>query len=77
MNRVATSGRAAAEGALSLRRANKPEQVDNASLYAGSPMYFYCISCGAQCDCLPENYLGTPKKLCCDCQDMKDMGWLE
>lgn len=54
------------------------EQIDNGSLYAGSPMYFYCIVCGALADKLPENYfLSTPKKLCAECQALKDLDWLE
>lgn len=55
----------------------KLKQVDNSSLPAGSPMYFYCISCGNSSDILPELYIGTPKKLCGKCQALKDMGWLE
>jgi hypothetical protein len=62
---------------LAKRRKNPPKQIDNGSLYAGSPMYFYCKSCGYESDCLPESYLGIPKKLCSDCQDLKDLGWLE
>lgn len=63
--------------ALKDRRAHPPEQIDNASLYAGSPMYFYCRSCGWLADTKPEEYLTSPKKLCDACQRMKDLGWLE
>ena len=64
--------------ALQKRRANPPKQIDNLSLYAGSPMYFYCKSCGHLADTLQENYfLSTPKKLCDECYALKDMGWLE
>jgi hypothetical protein len=63
--------------ALEQRRKNPPKQIDNSRLYAGSPMYFYCQSCGYQSDILPEAYIGTPRKLCDDCQRLKDLGWLE
>ena len=56
----------------------KQEKIDNASLIAGSPLYFYCKACGGLADKLPENYLlSTPKKLCNECQALKDCGWLE
>lgn len=42
-------------------------QVDNASLYAGSPMYFYCNICGLETDVKPENYMTTPKRRCEEC----------
>lgn len=61
---------------LEWRKSHKPKQIDNGSLVAGSPMYFYCINCGHTSDILPENYLSIPKKLCRECQKMKDMGWL-
>jgi hypothetical protein len=70
-------GKKAALAALGQRRKHKPEQVDNSSLYAGSPMYFYCISCGGLADVLPESYIGSPKRLCKECQALKDLGWLE
>jgi hypothetical protein len=63
--------------ALRDRRAHKPERIDNASLYAGSPMYFYCVSCGHLADVLPEGYLSRPKQLCDECAALKEMGWLE
>jgi hypothetical protein len=62
---------------LAERRANKPSKVNNAGLYAGSPMYFYCVSCGHASDVLPESYTSPPKKLCEKCQFLKDSGWLE
>ena len=56
----------------------KKEKIDNSSLEAGSPMYFYCKVCGGLADTLPENYLfSAPKKLCKECQALKDCGWLE
>jgi hypothetical protein len=72
-----TAGKESALAALKQRRANQPSQINNASLPAGSPMYFYCISCGHLSDQLPESYTCTPKKLCEECQALKDLGWLE
>ncbi len=72
-----TQGKKYALAALRNRRRKQPKPVDNASLPAGSPMFFYCQSCGHCSDCLPEAYLGTPNKLCEECQALKDCGWLE
>lgn len=63
--------------AFKKRKDNPPEHINNASLYAGSPMYFYCMMCGHESDVLPESYLCTPKHLCTECQKMKDMGWFD
>lgn len=57
---------------LATRIANKPEQIDNSRLYAGSPMYFYCKLCGHQSDVKPESYTDAPKKYCTLCKELKD-----
>lgn len=58
------------------REKNKgKKRVDNESLYAGSPMYFYCITCGEEF-IVPENYI-TRSDFCVECQALKDAGWLE
>jgi hypothetical protein len=63
---------------LAQRRANPIQRVDNGELVAGSPLYFYCKSCGWLSDVMPENYfVGQPRRLCSECQGMKEMGWLE
>ena len=72
-----TQGKEFALKALEERRKNKPEQIDNARLHAGSPMYFYCISCGHQSDVLPESYIGRPNRTCKECRALKNLGWLE
>lgn len=59
------------------RKKNPPQQIDNSSLYAGSPMYYYCRMCGHESDVLPESHLSAPRKLCKECQHVKDMGWFE
>ena len=77
---VATAnGKEAALLALRDRRkesAKEGYRIDNSSLPAGSPMYFYCISCGCVADVLPESYNCQPRKLCEECQALKDLGWL-
>lgn len=70
-------GREAALQALRERRANQPEQIYNASLPAGSPMYYYCDSCGHLADTLPEAHVSTPRSFCDECQALQDLGWLE
>ena len=61
---------------LQKRRKNQPEQINDALLPAGAPMHYYCQSCGALADTLPESHTSLPKKLCSDCQKLKDLGWL-
>jgi hypothetical protein len=56
---------------------NPPIHLNNSCLSAGSPMYFYCKSCGALADVLPESYTTPPKEQCNECKALKDCGWLE
>jgi len=63
--------------ALAARRATPVARIDNSSLPAGAPMYYYCISCGQTADVLPESHFSAPRKLCAACRDLKDLGWLE
>ena len=72
-----TGGKEVALKALAYRRENKPNQIDNGSLYAGSPMYYYCKACGHLADCLPESHWGRPRQLCGECQALQDLNWLE
>lgn len=72
-----TKGKEFAIKKLKERRKNPPEKIDNSSLRAGSPMYFHCISCGHIADVFPESYISTPRKLCKECEALKEMGWLE
>lgn len=75
---LATQGKEAAIKALADRRANPPEQKDNHSLPAGSPMYYYCKSCGHLSDVKNEGwFLYPPARLCKECQALKELGWLE
>lgn len=72
-----TEGKKAALQALAQRRkANKKrKRIDNSSLYAGSPMHFDCIGCGADI-VVPESYITKPD-LCPECSALKRLGWLE
>ncbi len=58
---------------LGERRKNQPEQIDNNTLRAGSPMYFYCSLCGHLADKLPESYWASgPKSHCDECSNLKE-----
>lgn len=70
-------GKTVALGYLYDRRASRPTPIDNASLPAGSPMYFYCVACGHVSDVKAEDYLRPPARLCDECQALKTCGWLE
>jgi hypothetical protein len=71
-----SSAREQAQIALYNRKQTAPEKVDNSALHAGSPMYYYCRSCGWLSDVLPEDHLSQPKRLCAPCKLMQDQGWL-
>ena len=77
MNLATEGGKEVALKALTDRRFNKPEKIDNSALPAGAPMYYYCHSCGHLAAALPESHLERPPQLCDECQAMKDLGWLE
>ena len=62
--------------ALQERQDNPPTKIDNASLYAGSPMFFYCKVCDGTI-VLPESFTCAVPKLCVECDFLKEMGWLE
>jgi len=60
------------------KAANKgKERIDNSSLPAGSPMYFYCKFCGDETDTLPESYIGRPKTTCDPCKVLRDHGLIK
>lgn len=49
------------------------KQINNADLYAGSPMYFYCKLCNGLAATLPESYTERPPRYCRECDvDMKN-----
>lgn len=53
------------------------KKINNAELYAGSPMYYYCQTCGAKSDVLPEAHTCKPKKYCDECQALINLNWME
>lgn len=69
-----TRGKKAALVALAMRREDNKtrERVDNSRLYAGSPMHFDCLGCGADIQ-VPENYTTRPN-LCDEYQALKNLG---
>ena len=76
-----TADRAAALADLEARKQQflTPEfirhRVRNADLPAGSPMHYYCRVCGAEY-LMPELFEGPSPKLCDDCADLRDLGWI-
>ncbi len=79
MSLAVTKGKKYALKALDQRRKenSKKKKIDNRDLYAGSSMYFYCKSCDGLSDVLPEDYTSKPKRLCDECQALKDQDWLD
>ena len=69
-------GKEYALGKLQERRDNKPDKVQNDRLPAGAPMFYYCVSCGAEMT-LPESHWRSPPRLCSECVALKECGWLE
>lgn len=62
--------------ALEMRRAiyKNAARIDNASLRAGQPMYYYCTECNAPIE-VPEDWTTRPYQ-CPQCLLLKDQGWL-
>lgn len=78
MTLVNINNREEAEKALAERKANAPEQVNNASLPAGSPMYYYCRMCGHQTAVKPEGWFDSPPPKYCEfCTALREAGWVE
>ena len=49
-------------------------RIDNASLPAGAPMYFYCQECGDLAAVLPEGFTQRPPRFCPLCQRLFEAG---
>jgi RNA polymerase-binding transcription factor DksA len=73
-----TQGKVHALEQLRLRREKNKDikKVDNAKLYAGSNMYYYCKSCNKEI-VLPESHTCAVPSLCDECKALKELGWLE
>lgn len=77
MTLLTEQGRPAALKGLAARRETfrDVKLPDNASLYAGSPMYYRCIGCGATI-VMHEGWITKPD--CCpECDALVKLGWME
>jgi hypothetical protein len=61
--------------AVRIKKSKLEKKVDNGSLYAGSPMHYYCRICGLTSDVLPESHIGQPRRYCAACQELVDHGY--
>jgi hypothetical protein len=53
------------------RLASVGHQIDNDTLPAGSPMYYYCKCCGIHVATMPEDwYRDPPPTYCVNCKDL-------
>jgi hypothetical protein len=59
------------------KAANSGKQIDNSSLYAGSPMVYYCKFCGEHTQTLPESHIEAPKVVCDACKILRDHGLVD
>jgi len=56
------------------RKKWKDKQTDNSNLLAGSPMYYYCMYCGAHVVTLPESFwLTEVKRVCPECRKHREI----
>lgn len=53
---------------------NKGKQIDNSSLPAGAPMFYYCRFCGAHICTLPEGHTQLISTVCHPCKILRDHG---
>lgn len=51
------------------------ERVDNHSLPAGAPMYYYCRLCGMELGAHPEAHVGPAPRYCSPCETLVEAGW--
>lgn len=62
---------------LERRERNKDiVKKNNAALWAGSPMYYYCRSCDEEM-ALPESHTCAAPRLCRGCQGLVNQGLLK
>lgn len=54
--------------------ASEAPRMSNATLPAGSPMFYYCRFCGEHTETLPELHLSAPRTTCEPCQVLRDHG---
>lgn len=53
------------------------KQIDNSTLYAGSPMHYYCQFCGKPTETLPEGHRSRPKVKCDPCVVIESHGLMD
>ena len=53
-----------------------PKQINNSSLYAGSPMTYYCKHCRHVSEVLPECHVERPSHVCAECEPLIKNGWI-
>ena len=51
------------------------EKIDSSTLYAGSPMYYYCRMCGLLAATLPESHIEPAPRHCEPCKVMVNQGY--
>jgi hypothetical protein len=57
---------------------NKDKMIDNSSLHAGSPMYYYCEGCCTLVATIPEGAWNHSRpKYCNSCKQLSDLGAIE
>jgi hypothetical protein len=57
---------------------NRGKRIDNSSLPAGSPMYYYCRGCEVLVDTKPESWWGDPPPhYCLACQPLAEHGMID
>ena len=77
MSRLTEQGKQAALDDLAYRRAlHRDEKLpDNASLPAGSPMFYRCLGCGHPI-VMHEGWITKPD-FCEECAALVKLGWME
>lgn len=58
-------------------REHQGKQINNSSLHAGSPMYYYCRHCAVGTDVLPESHFRKPTTVCEACVPLVEHGLVE
>jgi hypothetical protein len=56
---------------------NAGKQIDNSTLYAGSPMYYYCRHCECHTQTLSESHSGRPITVCTPCEALDVHGLID
>lgn len=57
------------------REAKSIKKINNAMLYAGSPMHYYCKLCGLHAATLPECHTCPAPNYCAPCKTMIEAGF--